>query len=148
MKSITLLLLLSLLPTLIFSQEKKISKRQVPKVVLKAFHDGYPNAKVKQYIKEVDKGTTYYEVETTEGKTRRNVLYTPDGTVAVVEELISENNLPDQVKEAVKQNYAGSKIQRIEKATKGTDTKYEILFLKKKKKMEVVFTPSGNVIKD
>ena len=146
-KILSLLIVLALFPALALSQEKKISKKQVPSAVLTAFHNAYPNAKVKQYNKEMDEGKLYYEVESKEGKSSRDVLYTPEGTVAEVEEQVSNDNLPAPVKDAVSKNYSGMKISRIEKTTKGSNVTYEILFKGKKQKKEVVFSPEGNIVK-
>lgn len=64
------------------AQETEISRKDVPPVVLAAFNKVYGSAKVLEWEKEIYGGKLYYEAETVDGKVSRNILYSPDGTVA------------------------------------------------------------------
>jgi hypothetical protein len=48
--------------------DEKISARDVPEVVRKAFASAYPTAKVNKWEKETKNGKPVFEAETTDGK--------------------------------------------------------------------------------
>ena len=125
--------------------EKKISKKDVPATVLKAFDQSYPKAKANGYSTETEHGQTYYEVESTDGKTTRNLLYKPDGTVVEIEESVTMSDLPDAVSKAFTQAASGAKATKIEKITKNGKVVYE--FAMGKGKSEMVIEPWGQVVK-
>src|SRR2546423_10663052 len=85
------LLLLSLSAA---AQEKKITANQVPAAVIAAFKTSYPNATIRGYAREKENGKVFYEIESREGTTQRDVLYNPDGTVAELEEAVAFTDLP------------------------------------------------------
>jgi hypothetical protein len=65
-----------------WAQEKKANKKTpTPAAVLSAFKKAYPDAVIMSTDKELTGGKTYYEVESVDGSTRRDLLYLPDGTV-------------------------------------------------------------------
>jgi len=72
-------------------KEKKITAKEVPAVVIENFKRAYPKAIIRGYANEIEDGKQYYEIESREGTTRRDVLYNPDGSVAEVEESIEPN---------------------------------------------------------
>src|SRR6267142_5920505 len=87
------------------AQKKKITAKQVPAAVITAFKASYPNATIRGYAQEKENGKVFYEIESREGSTRRDVLYNPDGTVAEVEESIPATDLPADAQQAIKQKY-------------------------------------------
>ncbi len=151
MKTFTLPYCLALIFTFVsisaLAQETKISKKNVPSAVLEAFAKTYPKAAIKQTNKEIKDGITYYEIESKDGKIKRDVLFSQNGAIAEVEEIIGAKSLPHSVQESIVNKYPGEKIVTIEKNVKGNSTHYEILLSPKKgKKHEVVFDESGAVI--
>lgn len=127
--------------------EKKLTRKQVPAAVLTAFEKAYPAATVKGYSKEVEKGKVYFEIESMDGKTGRDVLYNADGTVAEVEESMAAGDLPAAVRAAVVKEYPKGTISKAEKTTRGNDVTYEVHLMIGKSKHEVVVDPNGKVIK-
>src|SRR2546422_1513851 len=85
------------------AQEKKITAKQVPAAVITAFKNSYPNATIRGYAWEKEHGKVFYEIESLEGTTHRDVLYNPDGTVAEIEESIAATDLPAAAQEAIHQ---------------------------------------------
>src|ERR1700704_7099646 len=83
------------------AQEKKITAKQVPAAVITAFKASYPNATIRGYAQEKENGKTFYEIESREGTTQRDVLYNADGTVAEIEESIAATDLPAVAQEPI-----------------------------------------------
>ncbi len=127
--------------------EKKLTRKQVPAAVLTAFEKAYPSATVKGYSKEVEKGKIYFEIESMDGKTGRDVLYNADGSVAEVEESMAAADLPSAVSATVSKEYPKGTISKAEKTTRGKDVTYEVHVLSGKSKHEVVVDPSGKLVK-
>jgi hypothetical protein len=127
-----------------YAGDTKITKNDVPAPVMKAFEQAYPKATVKGYGKEVENGTTYYELETVEGNTKRDLLYHADGKVAEIEESVTMKDLPDAVAKTYAKESSGATASKIEKVTKGTKVTYD--FTMGKGKSELVIDPSGKVV--
>lgn len=132
----------------VFAQETKLSKKQMPAAVMQAFHTAYPKATVKGTNKEIKDKVAYFEIESKDGATKRDILYKADGSVVEVEEIIGKNALPEAVKTSLKNNYSTYAVKSIEKNTQGSVTHYEVMLAPKHgKKTEVVFDETGAVVK-
>ncbi len=129
-----------------YAGEKKISKKEVPAAVVASFEKSYPAATVNGYAREMDGGKTYFEIESIEGKTHRDVLYTADGMVAELEETMTLEELPERVRSAVQKKFAADSITGIEKTTAGGTVRYEVHVMKGKMRHEVVFDGDGRVV--
>jgi len=140
--SITLLLCHSLV-----AQEKKIPAKDVPAAVIKAFKTAYPNATIRGYAREKENGKTYYEIESRDGKTGRDVLYNPDGTVAEVEETIAANDLPAAAQQMIHARHAKAVITKVEKTTVGDKVTYEISARQGRRRFSLEFDSSGKLLK-
>jgi hypothetical protein len=125
--------------------DKKITKKDVPPAVLKAFEQAYSHATVKGYAMEKEHGTTYYELETIDGKTRRDLLYTEDGKIAEIEETITMKDLPAAVAKAFAKESPKAQASKIEKVARGEKVMYE--FSMGKGKSALVIDPAGTVVK-
>ena len=128
-----------------YAGEKKINKKDVPPSVLKAFEQAYPKAKANGYSTETEHGQTYYEIESIDGNTKRDLLYKADGSVEEIEESVEMTKLPDAVSKAFTQAAGGAKPTKIEKVTRSGKATYE--FGMGKGKSEMVIDPSGKVVK-
>ena len=129
------------------AQEKEIKRKDVPTAVLAAFAKTYPNAKAKEFSMETENGKTIYEIESVEGKTNRDLSYTEEGALVVIEETIGMDALPQPVQAALKKDFAKSAITRCEKVTEGPSTTFEVAMKSGKKKSEVVFNADGTIVK-
>jgi uncharacterized membrane protein YkoI len=135
----------SLLSISAAAQEKKITAQQVPAAVIAAFKSSYPNATIRGYAQEKENGKVFYEIESREGTTQRDVLYNADGTVAEVEESISASDLPADARQAIKQKYPRAVITLAEKTTAGDTVGYEVSLRNGKKRIGMEFDSSGKV---
>ena len=129
------------------AEEQEISCDAVPRAVRAAFEKAFPKATIKECAKEVEKGKTAYEISSTEGGTRRDVLFHADGRLIVVEEAIPIASAPDPVQQAVRKMYPGGEIRLAEKITRDGAVLYEFRVKHRGKLEEVVFDPSGNEVK-
>ncbi|HEV8384402.1 MAG TPA: PepSY-like domain-containing protein [Candidatus Acidoferrales bacterium] len=124
--------------------ETQVAKKDVPAPVLAAFAKAYPNALVKGYAKESEKGQTMYEVESMEGKTHRDVSYSPEGKLLIVEESMDMKDVPAAVQQALEKKFPKAKINLVEKVTEGGSVGYEFkLTTAAGKKVEVKFDADG-----
>lgn len=124
--------------------ETQIGKKDVPASVLAAFAKAYPNATVKGYTREVERDQTMYEVECLEGKTHRDVTYSPDGKLLLVEESIDMKDVPPAVRQALEKKYPKAKVQLAEKLMDGKTVEYEFhLTTPDGKEVEAKFDAQG-----
>jgi uncharacterized membrane protein YkoI len=137
----------SLLAIAAVAQEKKITGKDVPAAVISAFKTAYPNATIRGYAREKENGKVFYEIESREGTTTRDVLYNPDGTVAEIEESLTASDLPAAVQQAFKAKYPKAVITKAEKTTAGDKVSYEIVARQGKRKVTIEFDLSGRVLK-
>ena len=127
--------------------DKKITKKDVPAVVLKAFEDSYPKAKVNAYLIEMEKGEKCYELETIDGSLKRDLLYRADGSVAEVEEILTPKTVPESIAKAILMDMPKAKIIRGEKNTRDTTVFFEVLVFDGKEKVRVFLNPDGKIQK-
>jgi hypothetical protein len=129
------------------AQDKKIAKKDIPAVVLKAFESAYPKAKIKTFGSEVEKGVTFYELETVEGKIKRDLLYKADGTLEELEEILTPAMVPADIAKALKAEFPKGKIVSGEKTTKGNDVTFDIIVVNVKEKVSVNLSADGKIQK-
>jgi hypothetical protein len=139
--------IVSLLSLSAIAQDVKLKKKQVPRAVISAFESAYPQATIRGFAREKENGKVYYEVESVEGQTTRDVLYNPDGTVAEIEESIPAGDLPADAQEALRAKYPGSVLTKVEKITRGDVTEYEAHAKLGKKNVSMEFDASGKSLK-
>jgi len=118
----------------------------LPPSVLNAFKMAYPNAVIKGTSKETEKGVTYFEVESVDGKMNRDLLYSADGKAVEVEEVIVPGALPPAVLHALAKAYPGYEILKAEDLVKGGQKYFELQIQVKDKKIGVTIDPSGKII--
>jgi len=143
--------LVVLLGTFLFAvievNAQKLSQKEVPDTVISAFHKTYPKATVRSYFREKRNGKTVYEIESQDAKIRRDIIYSSEGIALEIEERVASANLPDPVKQTIKNEYPNGKIKSAERLTKGTSVEYEVVIRSGKSTFEVVLDTSGNVLR-
>ena len=131
----------------IFGQETKIKEKDLPPAVAKAFHSEYPNAKILATAKETEKGVTYFEIESKDGKVRRDLLFTKDGKTKEIEERLTAETIPGFVKKSIEAKYKNHEFISGEKNVSDNVTKYEITIKSGKQKYEVICDSKGKIEK-
>ena len=131
------------------AQELNLTAKQVPAAVIAAFKAAYPNATIKGYAKERENGKTFYEIESKDGDTGRDILYNPDGTVAEIEETLTASDLPAAAQEAMHAKYPGAVITKaertIEKTAQGDKIGYEVIAKQGKRRLTMAFDGDGKL---
>jgi hypothetical protein len=126
------------------AQERQVKRKNVPIAVLNAFKASYPTATIKGYAREKEDGKTFYEIESMEGATGRDVLYNPDGSVAEVEETIAPSDLPAGIQEAIRTRYPRAVVIKAEKTVQGDTVGYEVIGKQGRKRFTLEFDAAGN----
>jgi hypothetical protein len=127
--------------------EKKIPKKDVPTAVMLAFQKAYPKAQIVGTSRETEDSTFYFEIESRDGKVKRDLLYKADGTVKEIEESVTNAELPAAIREAIAKEYPKGVIQKGEKTTRDNVVEYELIVKNGKDKMEVVLNETGKIVK-
>ena len=125
------------------STAKPAAKPAWPPAVEAAFKKVYPNATVKTISKEKLKGQDVYEVESLDNGRRRDLMYTPDGTVISFEEEVAAADLPAAVSGAIKTRYPKATLGLCEKLMEGQTMRYEIQIKGVPKVSSVELAPDG-----
>jgi hypothetical protein len=129
------------------SAEKKIARKDVPAAVMSAFQKAYPKAEIRGTNQETEDSTTYFEIESRDGKVKRDILYMVDGSVKEIEESISKSELPAAIQDAIAKEYPKGSIRKGERTTRDNAVEYELIVQTGKDKMEVVLDESGKIVK-
>lgn len=128
--------------------ETQIARKDVPAAVMSAFEKAYPNATIKGYSKEMEKGKTIYEVESMEGKTHRDVTYYADGKLLMVEGSVEMKDVPPAVQRALEKKFPKAKVDLAEKVMAAGSVGYEFhVTTAAGKKAEVKFDALGIEVK-
>lgn len=126
---------------------QKTAKQDVPPAVISSFETTYPNGQVISYSKEKRQKMIAYEIESNEGKARRDIIYSADGKVIETEESIPHELLPPAVAQTLQNKYPKGKIGSAEKLTRGIKLEYEVLIKEGKSAYEVVLDENGQILK-
>lgn len=121
-----------------------------PAPVTAAINKAYPASTVTSCKKEVEKGTTQYEVKvTTKQASKIEVDVTPDGKILQTEEKVSLEAVPKAVMDGFTAKYKDAKATGAEKQTKADGSiQYELKFGAGKQKKEVTFSESGKFLEE
>jgi hypothetical protein len=130
------------------AQEKKVPLDKVPKAVLDAVKAKFEGAEIKGASTEKDGDKVVYEISLVHKGHKIDASLTADGKFVSVEKEIKAADLPRPVAAAIKEKYPKAKIKLAEELTEGEKTNYEVVLDTGKGTVEVVFDPSGKVVKE
>jgi hypothetical protein len=125
--------------------EKKLKMADLPAAVQKTAQEQTKNAELKGLSKEVEKGKTFYEIETMLNGKSRDLLVDPTGAIVEVEEATTLDSIPAPAKAAFEKAAQNGKILKVETVTKGSEVSYEAVVSKNGKKSEVAVTADGAI---
>lgn len=131
----------------VFAGETSVKMKDLPPAVQKAVQEQTKGAQIKGISKEVEKGTSMYEVETVAAGKSRDLLIDASGVVVSVEEPIALDAIPKAARAALEKLAVGGKIKGVESVTKGQTITYEAVIAKGLKKSEVTVAADGTVQK-
>lgn len=125
---------------------KRVKMSDLPAAVRKTVQEQTKGATIRGLSKEIEKGKTYYEVETTVNGKSRDVLIDPTGAMVEVEEEVTLDSVPAAARAAIQKSAGDGKILKVESVARGTSVTYEATVQKTGKKSEVKVKPDGSVI--
>ena len=128
----------------VLAKEQKIACTATPQAAQDSFKAAFPNATIKNCVKDSDNGKVEYEFSSDEGKTHRDVSFDGDGKLMVSEETIAVGDIPEPVHAAVNKKYPGDTVTSAEKVTRADSVRFELRVKHKGKRVEAVFDPDGN----
>lgn len=94
--------------------------------------------------REVERGKTYYEAETTVNGKSRDILMDASGAIVEVEEAMAFESLPEAAQKALRTKAGSGKILRVESVTRGSTVSCEAVIEKNGKKPEVAVNADGS----
>jgi hypothetical protein len=127
--------------------ETPVKMKDLPPAVQKAVEEQTKGSQIKGLSKEVEKGTTMYEVETMRNGKARDLLFDAMGALVSVEEPVSIEAIPGAAKAALMKLAAGGTVKSVETVTKGQTVTYEAVIAKGLKKSEVTVGADGSIQK-
>jgi hypothetical protein len=86
-------------------------------------------------FKEIDKGQTFYEIETVRSGHGRDLLFDAEGHLVAVEEVVALDAVPPAVRAALS---ARGKVIKVETVTKRAEVSYEAAIQRDGKTFHVV----------
>jgi hypothetical protein len=147
---------LSLIALMLFSitscqkkeQETTVTENDVPQAVLQVFNQVFPGALVKEYTEEIEDGQKFYEISFEFEGRKIDAIYKQDGNVAAIEEIITAEELPDIIHQAIAKEIPQFSIQLAEKIEKEGKQFFEVKLLnaKNQKKYELLFAGDGKLV--
>lgn len=132
---------------LAFTQEKKLTRSQLPAPVQATVDAQSQGATVKGFSEEKEKGQIFYEAEMTVNGHSKDVLIDAKGNVVEVEEEVALGSLPAAVREELQAKAGSGKLGRVESLTKqGKLVAYEAVVTTNGKKSEIQVGPDGKAL--
>ncbi|MFC2083560.1 PepSY-like domain-containing protein [Bacteroidota bacterium] len=129
-------------------QEREVTVEEVPAEVLQVFNETYPGATIKEYSEEIEDSLTFYEISFEFEGRKIDAVYKPDGQVEAIEEIISAEQLPEAVQEAISNTFTQFTIEIAEKIETEGKNLFEVVISDKdsNKIYEIVYSDSGAVV--
>lgn len=136
-----MLLVLLMATTISFGQD--IPEAQVPSIIVNKFKAKFPKASDVEWEMEGNLYNVDFEIG---WSTDYEAWYTASGNLVKHTQEISQKDLPQAVKNAVKKQYPGYRIDDAKKiSTNGIET-YKVELEKKHEDLDVIFSKEGQVI--
>jgi hypothetical protein len=126
------------------AQEKKIKRSDLPPAVEKTVAAQSAGATIRGFSTEKENGQTLYEAELTVNGHSKDISMTADGAIVEIEEQVSLDSLPVEVKAGLHAKAGNGKILKVESLTKKDKlVAYEAKVETNGKRTEVQVGPDG-----
>jgi hypothetical protein len=128
-------------------QEKKIQRSDLPPAVERTVAEQSKGATIEGFAQEKENGQTFYEATLTINGHRKEIQMDENGSVVEVEESISMESLPPEVRAGLKEKAGDGQILKGETLTKkGQIVAYEAKVMSHGKKSEIQVGPDGKTL--
>jgi hypothetical protein len=132
------------LTTVVFAQEKKIQRADLPPSVEKTVAAQSQGAIIKGFSQEKENGQLLYEAELTVSGHSKDISIDASGAIVEVEERVSLDSLPAAVKAGLQAKAGKGKITKVESLTKHEKlVAYEAKVQTGARKSEIQVGPDG-----
>jgi hypothetical protein len=129
------------------AQGKHVKRSDLPAAVQKTIAEQSQSATIRGYTSEVEAGQQEYEVALTIHGRSRDVTIAPDGSVIEVEDQVTLQSLPAEVRDSLVKKAGTGRIAKVESLTKhGTLVAYEAQVRTGKKRSEFQVGPHGETL--
>jgi hypothetical protein len=126
------------------AQEKHVKRSDLPAAVQQTVAAQSRGATIRGYTSEVEGGQQEYEVALTVHGRSRDVTIAPDGSVIEVEDQVTLQSLPTEVRDSLVKKAGKGRITKVESLTKqGTLVAYEAQVRTGKQRSEIQVGPHG-----
>jgi hypothetical protein len=133
--------------TTVSALEKKIKRSELPPAVEKTVQTESAGATIKGFSKETKNGRVYYEAELVVNGHTKDVLMDADGAVVEVEEEMSFEELPANVKAGLSEKAGKGRITKVESMKKHDKlVAYEAQVSTNGKSTEIQVGPHGETL--
>src|SRR6516165_5290878 len=108
-------------PAVAAADDKKAEKLKldkIPKKVMEAIKNRFPNAEITSAEKETEDGKVVYDIELKHDGRKYEMDIQEDGTIVEIEKEIKLKDLPEAVAKAIKAKYPDAKIEEIMEVNK------------------------------
>lgn len=140
MKTLKIFMMFLFATTVSVAQDLKPS--EVPEAVKTAFTKDNAKATDIEWERDFDN----YKVEFDMGRMEHEIWYTPTGTIIKKEQDITEAELPQAIRDAIKSKYAGYRVDDVEMTWQDNAVTYEVELEKGKDEWKLVFDSDGSII--
>lgn len=141
MKAITFLAAILIGTTSLFAQD--VPESQVPSVILNTFKKEFPKASDVEWEREGELYNVDFEIGFF---TDYEAWFEASGKLIKYSEEISESDLPNAVKEALKKEFDGYRIDDVEKFTENNVETYLVEIEKGNDERHILFSKDGKSI--
>lgn len=142
MKTLKIFTLLMFASAIAMAQD--MNPADVPEAIRNAFAKVHANATDVEWEKDWDN----YKVEFDIGRREHEIWYTVSGKIIKKEQDITEADLPQTIRDAIKLKYAGYRVDDVEMTWQDNATTYEVELEKGKEEWEITFDASGQILNE
>lgn len=114
------------LASLVNDKHPEAAVQDIPAPVLEAFAKGYPGVLVKHYDQNQKDGQSVYEISFTLADKKMEVRYATDGRLLKVEELITSDSLPGDIRQKIDSFFHASRITKAARVFKDGQLFYDV----------------------
>lgn len=127
--------------------DQRVPRNQVPSAVRDTAQQEANGATIHDYTTDVENGQREYEAEMEQNGMTKDVTIAPDGRLLEVEQQVSLDSLPSQVKSSLQQKAGNGHITKIESIRQhGKVVAYEAQVTSQGKHSEIQVGPHGGTV--
>lgn len=127
-----------------FAIAQDLKPSEVPETVKNIFLIDYAKATDVEWERDM----MNYKVEFDLGRMEQEIWYTASGEVIKKEQDITEADLPQAIRDAIKTKYSGYRVDDVEMIWQDSTTTYEVELEKGKEEWKVTYNANGEILQE